>query len=149
MKFIPIRKFVKIKSLNYKVFDAEMYCPDKSKLMYVNCRLNGHPFRALIDTGAQISLIRLDAVKMSGIENEIRDPCFTNLSGIGSTRTKGYIAARKIQLGKFKFDIGFTVTESLPVEILIGIDFLRNYKAVIDLGTNKIFLDGNMIKILE
>lgn len=112
-----------------------MNCPPLTKLAFVKCKLNNYSFRAMVDTGSQVSLIRSEALKVCNLENELRPTCLVKVSGFGSTSVVGFLPST-IKLGRKNFSINFNVVEKSKFDIIIGMDFIQNHKCAVDLNRN-------------
>lgn len=129
--------------------EPEQRCPLKTSLLYINCSIKSRPLRALIDTGAQVSIINLETVKECQMESEILATCVKKAVGVGVSNPVGFIPQRKMNIGKHAFDVSFTVMNGFPVDLLIGMDFLKNHACCIDIREKIIFIGDHKFKLIE
>jgi RNase H-like domain found in reverse transcriptase/Reverse transcriptase (RNA-dependent DNA polymerase)/Integrase zinc binding domain/Integrase core domain/Retroviral aspartyl protease len=100
-------------------------------LLFVNTEikgLNGNSQKFLVDTGASVSLVTLEATKYQGKIEKIK----SNLHGIGGKqKIKG-----KISLNIFGQPLQFYVIGKLPVSMhgILGANFFSSFNAKIDYG---------------
>ncbi|KAK6032236.1 aspartyl protease, partial [Ostertagia ostertagi] len=62
-------------------------CFTKIPLLYLRCRLNGKDVLALVDTGAQTSIISMEAVKKCDMVDAVDDRFRVMANGVGGTRS--------------------------------------------------------------
>ena len=103
--------------------------------IYMQFELKGQSVRAVADTGATLSLIRLDAVPKSV---EIMRECI-NIRGLGNTRyrTEGKITV-KLGYEKGAIEAELYVVTQLPERMLIGLDILGEISTGIDIENKTI-----------
>jgi predicted aspartyl protease len=114
-------------------------------LAFLSATVDGHPVRALLDTGARTSLLSRRAAARLGVSGEVLadDP---TLNGVG-------IGLADITLHRHRFDevrLGPMVARHvvldvadlrLPgVDMLLGLDFLASHQVWISYATGRLFL---------
>jgi hypothetical protein len=118
-----------------------------NKIAMVMGYTGGEKRQVIMDSGSQISFIALglynDLVEGKS-EDLLADLPLRNLSIVGVTGVKSKKARRQI-LMRIRFEdrdmeIQFVVIEGVTVDILIGVDFLREAKAVLDFEKNSVRL---------
>lgn len=112
---------------------------------FVKVKLGPCRVRALIDTGAQISMVTknlYEKLRTNGV-NMTEIP-ITKFPVRGAFSDKGEIIAYKIfvemEIENKKFNGEFYIAKKLPYQMLLGIEFLTAHRAVIDCATNHIGL---------
>jgi predicted aspartyl protease len=111
-------------------------------------RLNGTEMNMLVDTGAQLTIIRAAAAKRLKLEGT-RLPII--LTGIGGERYVDGFRAKTFEIGKLHgqnltmmvadvADLASDQTDGNSIDGILGMDFLAQYDIDLDLPENKIRL---------
>lgn len=104
-------------------------------------------FTLLIDTGAAVSLLKIKNLNPNH-KTEFKSSVQINLKGITDELTPALgLASIYLDAGDQNFHHYFHLTnnENLPVDGILGSDFLTKNKAIIDFGTNKITFTRHQI----
>jgi len=118
-------------------------------LLHILVKINGVEVLAMIDSGAQSSIISAQIAKKCNIYDYVDERYFTKASGIGGlSKVKGRIHACKFQIGSDHVTVPIDVLDEQRVEILLGLNFLRPNSAVIDLKRNVLILGESTIPFL-
>lgn len=111
-------------------------------LLFIDCKINNVAVQAMIDTGAQISVMPLSIAKECNVDYLV-DPRFASMCvGVGAQVTKGRIHSLKVQIDDLFWATPFTVIEGQLDHCILGIDWMTKNKAVVDVG-NKCLIIGN------
>ena len=114
--------------------------------------INGASASFLIDTGASVILVREDLWKQtqSAVHTQLIPWMGCRLKGVdgSSLHVLGQVAV-ELQFGKKHFPTDVVVAETLSAEAILGLDFLVQMHAVIDLVKQKIVLpeDGGELSL--
>lgn len=107
--------------------------------LQVACEINGHPIRAVIDTGAQISIMSTKFAKKCDLYSSIDRRFAGRAIGVGSSEILGR-STSQMRLGAMRFKIDFSVLENTRIDLIIGLDILRKYQCDVCLRENVVKL---------
>ncbi|POM70830.1 LOW QUALITY PROTEIN: Hypothetical protein PHPALM_12681, partial [Phytophthora palmivora] len=104
---------------------------------YVDCV----PVDILIDSGAVVSLIDRKLLRRIGRANDSLRPYDGNLNGVSGHQLKiRGVADLPLRLGSVEIVRPFVVVEHMYVDVILGTDSLRQFRAVVDLDTSTVTL---------
>lgn len=114
----------------------------------------GHSVQALVDTGAQISVVSWECIQRLGLENCIDYQSAGVLSGVNSKDT----LLGKVHFVEFSALNGYvTIPISLSVmqannkgdfDMILGMDFLVRVGAIINLKTREVNVNGTVLPMV-
>ena len=119
----------------------EMFIP--VNMILVDGKINNIPVKILFDTGANVSVIFKKTVDKLNMTDMI-DPKGSDICrGIGTELSLGKLWLVELEINDNIFPIMLTVTQTNlnNFDLIIGLDFMRSYKAHIDLTSNTITLN--------
>lgn len=122
-------------------------CLEKGKSPVITCTIAKEKFQALIDTGSEISVMSLQAVKKCGLESRMSPHCLTRVVGFGAKSIIGQMRFVDVKISRATYPIDFVVLESLRYDILLGADFLSNLGCTINFEENFILIGENKLKV--
>lgn len=106
-----------------------------TSLLLIKLSINGHETHALVDSGAQKSVILKPIAESFGLHDLI-DTAFAGMSrGVGSQESPGRIHSVPVVLGDTNLALpcAFQVLE-VGFPVLLGLDMLKSHRCVIDLS---------------
>lgn len=116
-------------------------------LFFVELWINNVSFKALVDTGAQMSVISSVILKQCGLFHLLDTRFKTMALGVGSAPVLGRVHAAQIRIGEHLLVMcTFHVVDSIP-HVILGLDMLRRHGAVIDVGKRTLKIQGFEITI--
>lgn len=89
-------------------------------MLYINCKVNGHPVKAFIDSGAQATIMSAAAAKRCDIARLIDVRWAGIAKGVGIQKIIGRIHMCTIQIGNDFLTSSFSVLEQQPMDMLLG-----------------------------
>ena len=106
-------------------------------IFYVNGSLSDQQTSFLLDSGAAISVVHH---KLLPSHTSIFGSATAAVSATGAPLNIAGRATLAVSLGMFTVTHEFTVVRHLTVDSLLGADFLKRYKAVVDCGNSAFYL---------
>jgi len=121
----------------------------KPKMVYINICINGTIIRAFVDTGASISIMCRSMALICGIDDLIDCRCVGKAIGIGKKDITGTIHYVDVQFGNSLCSCTFSILDESDILLIIGMDILRRYNAILDFSKNELRIGGEIIKFID
>ncbi|CAG2245689.1 unnamed protein product [Mytilus edulis] len=115
-----------------------------SKTLYINLTLNGQKVLAVVDSAAQVSVISTSLLKQLGPRVKMKQHIILKGAGKGSEMEARYTDDLDVTVGKLKVKWRFVAAE-ITDKVILGIDFLEHFKAIIDLGNYTVQINQDLI----
>ncbi|KAI1301305.1 Protein DDI1 -like protein 2 [Halotydeus destructor] len=128
-------------------------------MLYIDCKVNGHPVKAFVDSGAQSTIMSNACAERCNIVRLIDNRWSGIAKGVGTQRIIGRIHLCQVQIENDFLASSFTILQDQPMDMLLGLDMLKRHQCSIDLkknllhigttGTETRFLNENEIPIKD
>jgi len=158
-----IAKIIQKKNIDENLRQAEEYMPETLfpvHMLYINLEINKKKVVALVDTGAQSTIMSQDLCKKCDLFN-LCDERYSGIAkGVGTSRIIGVVHAAQMKIQNKILMAKITVLENSSVGFIFGLDNMRAHRCTIDLKqcglvfpdigvTAKFLSDGEIKKIKE
>lgn len=131
---------------------AQEYLPESFAsvtMLYVCVEINDSPVNALVDSGAQLTIVSVACAERCGLSRLIDRRFHGLVMGVGTNKVIGRIHLTQIKMGKVFLTISLTVIEDSKLDFIFGLDLLRRYQCVIDLRRNVLTIANETIPFLS
>ncbi len=97
-------------------------------MLYISCKVNGNIVKALVDTGAQMTVMNVQCAQRCDIMRLLDRRYASYAFGVGRQRILGIIHLGQIQIGEDFLASSFRVLEDQSHELILGLDMLKRHQ---------------------
>ncbi|XP_050426669.1 protein DDI1 homolog 2-like [Adelges cooleyi] len=109
-------------------------------MLYIDCKVNGYPVKAFVDSGAQTTIITVNCAKKCDIMRLVDTRWAGIAKGVGVQKIVGRAHLVSLQIENDFLTTSFSVLDGQPMDMLLGLDLLRRYQCAIDLANNVLII---------
>ena len=134
-----IEEQIRLENINESLNLAQESLPEsfgRVEMLFVRIEINNHIINAFVDSGAQSTIMSAKCAETCNLMRMIDTRFAGEARGVGTGKILGRIHIAQMKCGQSFYPISITVLEKSDIDFLFGLDNLRRYNCVLDLGKN-------------
>lgn len=147
-----IEKQIQQENVNHNMQYAYDHNPESFisyNLLFIKCKINNVDVVAMLDTGAQISIIPFEMTKRCNVDYLIDSRFKSTAVGVGVQKIIGRIHALVVVVMGIAFENNFSILDGPLNNIILGVDWLTKNRAIIDLQQGCLILKNQKIPFVN
>eukprot|EP01135_Chromosphaera_perkinsii_P008358 Nk52_evm1s1298 gene=Nk52_evmTU1s1298 len=134
-----IEEYIRNQQLEENMRHAMEYNPEAFAdvhLLYIECKVNNTPLKAMVDSGAQTTVMSGICAEKCGLTRLLDNRFKGEAKGVGSAKILGRVHMAQLQIGDEFLPCSLSILDMNSVDMLLGLDFLKRHLCCIDLKEN-------------
>jgi hypothetical protein len=124
-------------------------CEEVFEPLQISCEINGYTVAAIVDTGAQVTVISSACARRCKISNLIDNRMSGKAIGVGSSDIVGCIGQLPMRVGPLSYHNKVAVLRESRFDLIIGLDFIRRFQCdiILEEGLLRLKVRGKTVRI--